>query len=125
MVVTNHAKSKLALLIGNSGLSTDITTSVPGYFVLGSGSGTALITSTTLVHAVDRQLFTSITNSTNKVAWQGDWNSVELSGLNIKEFGVLPSGGGLTGSIWSITGFPGITFDGTNELRVEETWEVF
>ena len=44
----------------------------------------------------------------------------------LREFGMTISGTGLTGSIWSRTGLAdAITFDGTNELRIEETWEVF
>lgn len=124
-MITNWGKNRIALLIGNSGASVAIGSSVPTYFVIGSGSGTALATQTALLNTTDRQVFTSTDlTTTQKITWTGDWSSVEMSGLFLTEFGVIPSGGGLTGSIWSRTGLPSVTFDGTNELRISETWEV-
>ena len=126
MVVTNHARGRIALLIANSGASTLIADSVPTQFMIGNGSGTATESDVTLVNATDRQNVTATDASVvNKITWTGDWNSVELSGLSLKEFGMMPSGAALTGSIWSRTSLPAIVFDGTNELRIEETWEVF
>ena len=120
MVVTNWAKQQIALLVAGS------STTYPTYFMIGSGSGTALITQTTLIGATDRQLFTSTNGSTTyKIKWTGDWTSVEMSGLQLREFGVIPSGATTTGSIWSRISLPAVTFDGTNELRTEENWEVF
>jgi hypothetical protein len=48
-----------------------------------------------------------------------------MSGLVLREFGLTVSGAGNTGSVWSRTGMPAIIFDGTNELRIEEIWEVY
>ncbi len=120
MVVTNYTRNQLTLILGGS------TTNVPTYFVLGSGSGVAFPTQTILINEMDRQLNTTISNTTQKVTWQGDWNSVEISGTDLlREVGITVSGAPLTGSIWSRTSLPALTFDGTNELRVEETWEAF
>ena len=120
MVVTNYAKAKLGLFLGGS--STDF----PQHFMIGSGSGTANATDTTLVFAVDRQALTQTTfPATQKAAYQGDWNSVEMSGIQLQQFGVTESGTGTTGSMWSIVSLPPLTFDGTNELRIEEVFEVF
>ncbi len=125
MAITNFAKSRIALMIGNSGL-VSIGSNVPSYFVIGSGSGTTLITDVTLQNEFDRQSMTSTNvNTLYKITWQGDWNSVELSGTTIYQFGIQPSGVALTGSIFSKTNFPGILFNGTNELRIEEVWEIF
>lgn len=125
-MITDFAKSRVALLLGNSGASTAIGSCIPTYFIIGSGSGTVVSTQTTLFNAVDRQIFTSTDlTTTQKITWTGDWNTVEMSGIQLREFGVLPSGGALTGSIWSKTGLPSITFDGTNELKIQETWEVY
>lgn len=118
MVVTNWAKERIGLFIGGS------TTDSPAYFAIGSGSGAAYITATGLIHTVDGQAFTSTTNTSQKVKWIGDWNSVEMSGIKLRQFGVKVEAG-LAGSIWSITSLPALTFDGTNELRIEETWEVY
>lgn len=119
MVVTNYARNRISLFIGGS------ITDIPTYFIIGSGSGTSLPTNTELIDPVDTQLFTSTSfPSLQKVSQQGDWNSIDMSGIQLKEFGVKV-GSELTGSIWSRTGIPSLTFDGTNELRIEETWEVF
>ncbi len=120
IVITNYGKSRISLIIGGS--------SVPlvSYYAIGSGSGVALATQTTLLAEEDRQAFTSVSFPENrKVRFTGDWNSIEMSGLELDEWGVQSSGGTLTGSLWSRTSVPRVVFDGTNELRTEETWEVF
>ena len=120
MVVTDYAKNKVNLFLGGS------QTDFPQYYIIGSGSGIAIGGDTELVHPVDRQSFTETTFPTSqKVTDQGDWNSVEISGIQLRQFGKTGSGVGLTGSMWSIVSLPALTFDGTNELRIEETWEVF
>lgn len=120
MVITNYGKNQTSMLIGGS------HTIIPEYFIIGSGSGVALATDTSLQFAVDRQTFTATTYPANqKITQQGDWNSIEMSGIQLQQFGIVPSGTGVTGSIWSKTSLPALTFDGTNELRIEEVWEVF
>ncbi len=119
MVVTNYAKNKLTLFLGGS------ETAYPTNFIIGDGSGVSLATDTTLVNAVDTQIMTDTTFPTKqKVKYLGDWNSSEMSGTQLRQFGVL-NGTAITGSIWSTTSLPALTFDGTNELRIEETWEVY
>ena len=121
-MITNWAKQQMGLVLAGSLTSNNY----PSYFIIGSGSGTALATQTSLIEPTDRQAVTSINGSTAyKIKWTGDWNSVEMSGLAFKEFGVIVSGAGVTGSVWSRTGLPSISFDGTNELRIEENWEVY
>ena len=120
MVVTNYARERVALFIGNSGPSP------PTFFIIGSGSGTSSITQTELIAPTDKQAVTATTYpAVQKVTRQGDWNSVEISGLDLKEFGIVGSEAGLAGSVWSRTSIPSVAFDGTNELRIETTWEVF
>ncbi len=120
MTVVNYGKNRVALLIGGS-----ITGNVDDY-IIGTGSSTVLITDTSLLTPEDRQTITTVIYpATQQLRFQGDWNSVEMSGIQLTEFGVLTSGTGLTGSIWSRTGLNAVTFDGTSELRIEETWEVF
>ena len=119
-MILNRGKSEMALVLGGS------STIVPTYFIIGTGSSTVAVGNTSLVTASDRQAITgSDVSTTFKVRYTGDWTSTEMSGTVLTEFGMIPSGGALTGSIWSRSVIPGITFDGTNELRVEETWEVF
>ena len=120
MAILNYAKLIIAYNLGRSGLE------FPNYFMIGSGSGIVVNTQTSLISPTDRQLVTSTDILTSyKTKWQGDWSSVEVSGLQLKEFGVCGSSSTTTGSMWSRVTFPAITFDGTNELRIEETWEVY
>jgi len=119
-MITNWGKSQVALVLGGS------STIVPTFFIIGTGSSTLAVGNTSLATASDRQAITgSDVSNVYKVKYTGDWNSSEMSGIQLTEFGMVPSGGGLTGSIWSRAYFPAITFDGTNELRIEESWEVF
>ena len=120
MVVTNYGRNRTILLLGGS-IAANLDD-----FIIGTGSSIVLVADTALVTSIDRQSFTSVTYPTSqKILMQGDWNSVEMSGIQLTEFAVLTSGTGLTGSIWSRTGIPSLTFDGSNELRIEETWEIF
>lgn len=119
-MILNWAKHQTALFFAGS------NTNYPTYFMIGSGSGTTSATNTTLVHPADRQAITAVNGSTSqKIKWTGDWASPEVSGIQLTEFGMCISGAGTTGSMWSKVGFPGISFDGTNELRIEETWEIY
>ncbi len=123
-MILNFGKRDIALFLAGS------TTTPPGYFMIGSGSGTAIATQTVLISGTDRQEITAANGETlQKVTWTGDWNAIEMSGAPIKtlwEWGVTISGTGTTGSMWSRTAMSNaITFDGTTELRIEETWEVY
>lgn len=120
MTVLNYEKSRMALMLGGS------TVISPSYFMIGNGSSTVSPSNTTLQTATDRQEVTSTdVSETYKVKWTGDWNSLELSGTSVSEFGICGSATGTTGSMWSRIVIPSINFDGTNEMRVEETHEVF
>ena len=116
-IITNTTKNKIIQFIGGS------STIYPNYFIIGTGSATVSATDTTLVNSKDRQLVTTTTyTSSSGVSWQGDWNVAEVSGLTLTEWGMIPSGTGLTGSIWSHHNIAGLVFDGTNELRIIENW---
>ena len=95
---------------------------------IGTGSAAVLVTDSTLVSEQNR---TGITGSPNfsenfKVQFQADFNSVQMSGLDLTEFGITDtaSGAGFTGSMWSREGFGSIAFDGTNELQILSTLQV-
>lgn len=119
-MIVNWTKQQVALFLAGS------QSSYPNFFMIGSGSGTVAVTQTTLIAPIDRQSVTSTNGSTAyKIKWTGDWNSVEMSGIQLREFGLCISGATTTGSIWSRAGLPAITFNGTNELRIEENWEVY
>ena len=119
-MIQNWFKARTALLVGGS------ITEYPTYMILGIGSST-LESGQTILETVSglRQLNTSITNSTQKVNWIFDWNSNQMSGLNMREFALLSSGTSLTGSIWTRDVIPALQFNGTNELRISENIEIF
>jgi hypothetical protein len=119
-MILDSGKRYTALLLGGS------VTEIPGYFMIGSGSGATYATDTTLVYAFDRQEKTAVsTTDVYKVKWTGDWTSVEMSGTSLREFGLCLSGTGTTGSMLSKVGLPALAFDGTQELRIEETWRIY
>lgn len=116
-IITANAKNKIIQFLGGSSFI------YPNYFIIGTGSATITSGDTTLNTAFDRQLVTSTTyTSSSGISWQGDWNSAEVSGATLTEWGMIPSGTGLTGSIWSHHIIAGVIFDGTNELRLIENW---
>lgn len=98
----------------------------PAYCEIGSGSGTKSDLTSGLVAPLIRKAFTTtslaiareFTNST-------DFTNTEMSGIGLRETGVFSSGPLGSGTSWSAEGFSEITFDGSNDLRVEITYEIF
>jgi len=122
MVFTNYGKERIALAIGS-----DISNNYISYFAVGSGSGTEAATNTTLQNEWTRFALTGSPDFTTarKVTFIGDLNSVQASGLILKEWAVMASGAALTGSVWQREMLNGsIVFDGTIELRIEDTIEI-
>lgn len=122
MVVTNEGAQFLAFRLG-SGLPSFISN-----VEIGIGSATPLITDKILVTGSLRQNLTGSPNfvTARKATFQGDFNSVQMSGVKLTEFGLFISGifGGSTdgaGSVWLREGFGSVTFDGTNELQIVST----
>jgi hypothetical protein len=119
MVITTYGKTQIALRIGSNIDS-------PVAFGIGTGSGTASVNNLVLVTEADKQDFSLVNLSGARVlTFQGDWNSVEMSGIQLSEWGIFSQSAATTGSTWSREAFTPITFDGTNELQIEETWEVY
>lgn len=121
MVVTNYAAQALAWQLGSP------VNNFISYYAIGSGSGTVAVTNTTLIAETGSRM--PMTGSPNfatarKVTFQGDYNSIQMSGIQLTEFGLFSSGASLTGSAWQREAFNPITFDGTNELQLVTTIEV-
>jgi len=109
------------------GLGSDVQMYV-GHIGIGSGSGTAATTNVTLQNEVNRQAITGSPDFTTvrKVTFQGDFNSIQMSGIHLTEFGLfdVASGTGFTGSTWQREAFGSIVFDGSNETQILTTLEV-
>jgi len=119
-VITNFGKGRIALFLAGSNLIE-----YPQYTIIGTGSEPVTVTDTELVTSYDRQKFTTTTiTSVSGIQFQTDWNVVEVSGIQLTEWGVIGSATGLTGSIWSHHNIDAVTFDGINELRIIENWVV-
>ena len=121
MPITNYGAQAVAWSIGS-----DISNNYIQYAAIGSGSGTFAFTQTTLLNERDRNSLTGSPDfgESRKVEFQFDFNSVEMSGTTLTEFGFLGSHPGVTGSMWQIERFGSIVFDGTNELQLLSTIEV-
>jgi len=110
------------------GMGSDVGLYI-GHVGIGSGSGTASASDVTLLHERLRQPITGSPDftTTQKVTFQGDFNSVQMSGIHLTEFGLfnVASGTTLTGSTWQRESFGSIVFDGTNEVQILSTLEVY
>lgn len=121
MGTVTTGKSGLALLLAGGGAP-------PNFMVIGSGSGADLSGATWIYGDLDLpRSFTSVDSGTvAQVTFQGDWDAITMSGLRLSNFGVT-TGSAISGTLWGIEPFDGeaIIFDGTTELQVQVTYEVF
>jgi len=120
MVMLDTGKSGAALLLGPSGTR-------PNLFNLGSGSGTIAVTDTWLKADLDfPRIFTNVDISTSKeTTWTGDWDALGLSGLTPSEF-VLSTGSTIeSGTAWVLEYFGSRTYDGSRELQIQITLQVY
>jgi len=117
IVACTTGKSGMALLLGSSGTA-------PEYIGIGSGSGATAVTNTGLIYHVDRQAFSGIDMSLAAHAtYTSNWNSIDTSGINLKEFGVFsPASGGTT---WNREGFANVEFNGTQELVIDVQFQLY
>ena len=122
MVFTNTGREMMALSLGS-----DVRLYI-AYMGIGSGSGTASTGDSTLLHERDRNVMTGSPNFTTaqKVTFQADFNSAQMSGIHLTEFGLTEtaSGTGGSGSFWQREAFGSIVFDGTNELQIVSTLQI-
>jgi len=101
---------------------------IPTFLAIGSGSGTELITLGSLLAEVlaARTVFTTRDIATaNETGWIFDNNSVTMSGVDLREFGIGQVVTKGTNDLWDREAFAFVTFDGSNELQVEIRFEVF
>jgi len=118
MGITHVGKSGLALLLGPSG-------SRPLAIAIGTGSGIVNEFNTDLINETDRATFSSTDIATaEETTFISDFNSLEMSGTTLTEFGVYSSGSSGVGKCWSREGFTGVDFDGTNEVQIQVIYKI-
>jgi len=120
MVITTYAKSGLGLLMTGSGIP-------PAYCGVGTGSAAEVTTLGSLITPFGaRNLWSERDPSTvNEVNWIFNYDSVTMSGCNLKEFGMGVSIASGANDLWNREGFAAINFDGTNELQISITYQIF
>ena len=123
MTMTNYSAQALTWALGSN-----LPNNYIQYFAVGSGSGTAVVTNTTLAGETGSRVLITGSPEQKSAALtpltQGDFNTIQMSGIQLTEFGLFASGASQTGSVWQREAFSSITFDGTNELQVITTLEV-
>jgi hypothetical protein len=122
MVITNYGRSGLSLLMAGSG-------NIPQWSCIGDGSGAELPTLGSLINESGlspRRIWSTRDISTAaETVWTHDYNSVEMSGLGLTEFGFAAGSTAGGNNLWLREGFDAVTFDGTNELQLEITINIF
>ena len=116
-MLTDYGKQRIMLRIGS-----DVGS--PSYMAIGTGSGAVNLQNTGLVTHFTRINPTSTNwNVSKEVTYTGDYSTVTMSGASVREYGMFAESSG--GKIWNREGFNAIAFDGTNELQLEITYQVF
>ena len=107
------------------GLGSDIGMFI-NYVGIGSGSGAVSADNHTLIAEVNRVEITGSPDFTGvrTVTFQADFNSVQMSGIHLTEFGLFSAASGAGGSVWLREGFGSLVFDGTNELQITTALQV-
>jgi hypothetical protein len=121
MPFTNEGAQFLTFRLGSS--LEDLRVQCVG---IGSGTSSATVTDSTLGKEHTRAMITGSPDfgDVRKIGFQGDFDSINLSGLDVTEFGLFASGTVNTGSAQLREVFSKITFDGTSELQVLSTIEI-
>jgi len=121
MGMTNISKYGTALLWAGSA-------PIPHFCAVGTGSAVFDVTVGSLVTEVfsTRKNYTQIDSTIpSQVEWTFDYNSIEISGNTISEFGVASGSIIDIQDLWNRENFNGIEFDGTNELQIIVKYKTF
>ena len=116
--------------VGKQFVSLRIGSSLPEMYIscvaVGAGSGTAVSGDTTLINETVRNMITGDPDFdvARHITFQGDFNSVQMSGTAFSEFGLFTSGVLGVGSCWQREAIGSVVFDGTNELQVSTDLQV-
>jgi len=123
MSISNYAREVVAALIAGSLTNRNLGS---GYIGIGSASGTVTVNTTGLIFQTDRNQFTGGSTdlaTPQVITMTGDFSSVELSGTPFRQFGVFVESSG--GKAWQVENASLISFNGTQELSIVITWQVY
>lgn len=116
MTFTNTGRSGLALLMTGANIFPDVIS-------IGSGSGAVAVTNTNLIAETQSFAFTTTDSSVAQtITWTIDGGAAQMSGTNLREFGLKKSG--LSNTVWNREGFTTINFDGTNEVQIQVSVQI-
>ena len=120
MVVTDFGVAECALLMAGSG-------TIPRFCEIGSGSGTAVASlGSNIAPVLTRTDFTSRDIGVpNQVEWVHDFGRGAMSGIALREFGIGGSAALGTNDLWLREAFNAVEFDGSNELQIQFTMQIF
>jgi hypothetical protein len=113
---------------GRSGVALAFAGSMtpPSMCDIGSGSGAFAVTRTGLIAPLQTAQYTSRDISTaQQVIYTFDYSSVTMSGINFREFALRTSGAGFSGTYFSLDNTSPIMYDGSNELQIQITYQVY
>jgi len=117
MVMCRTGRNRIAAMLGRSGTK-------PGWTAIGSGSGAVTIHNTGLAYHVDRQAFSAVDiTSARFITMTSTWSAVDMSGIGLTEFGIFNTGS--SDKCYNREGFAAIEFDGTIELSIDTTFEIY
>jgi hypothetical protein len=123
MVLTNYARQRILYSLGS-----ELSNNYISAFAVGMGSETIGSNMTTLTGSeFSRFMITGSPDFSTaySVTFTGDLNSVQASGLILKQYGNFASGPINTGSLWGINQLTGsLVCDGTIELRFETSFSI-
>lgn len=99
----------------------------PAWIAIGSGSATVAVTNVKLQNEMGARRQSTVDISTvQEINYTSDWDSVTMSGLVLREFGLFTTGAVSAGSNWARDQLTGsLVFDGTQELQIEYKIETF
>lgn len=122
MVWTTVGKEFSTFILGGSMTAIN---SGSWWIAIGTGSKTISSTVSGLVTEADRNQITGSvdTSTAQRLTWTVDYNSIEMSGIQLTEFGLFHVSSG--NKSWIQEGFAAVSFDGTEELQTEIVGKVY
>lgn len=110
-------------MITNTGINSIVAVmagklNYPNYMAIGTGSSTVVSGNITLLTEYDRNIMTEKnTSASYTINYIADFNSSEVSGATITEYGLYSAG--TAGSMFNRQVIGSLLFDGDSELQIQ------